>query len=54
MNEMWKNIFKGCIKDYESIQYLHNRLILDDEEKAMCEHSLLMNIIATFRSEVED
>lgn len=54
MNEVWKNIFKNFIKDYNAIQTLHKDSILDDESKALHEDNLLYIIIETFRSEVEE
>ena len=54
MNEAWIRMCKDYIKIYEEIQFLHEKSIFDEEEKAVYEHNLLHDIIETFRSEVEN
>lgn len=54
MNEVWREIFKRYIGCYKAIQLLGDGDVLDEEEKTVCEHNLLFDIIETFRSEVEE
>lgn len=54
MNEAWKRIFKKYIAGYDAIETLAHIGILDEEEKADREHALLLNIIDTMKSEMED
>lgn len=54
MNEAWKRIFIDYISCYEAIQILFKNNVIDDEMEDELELKLLNDIIATFRSEVED
>lgn len=53
MNEVWKTIFKSWVKDYDSIDYLDNNLI-EEEQTQELRTKLLIEIIETIRTEVED
>lgn len=53
MNKDWYELAKTCVDCYNAIQILAENGILDEEEKAVYEHNLLVDIIMTFASEVE-
>jgi hypothetical protein len=54
MDEVWRKIFIKYINDYNAIVLLHKDELLDDEDYAMIEHTLLKDIIVTMKSEIED
>ena len=53
MNKAWNALAESYIACYNAIQTLAKNGILDEEEKAVHEHNLLVDIIMTFASEVE-
>lgn len=54
MNEkIWHDIFKKYIDDFRSINKLHAHDIIDEEEALKLKNKLLVNIVVTMESEVE-
>lgn len=54
MNEAWKRIFKKYIEDFHAIDKLQSDGILDYEETMKVKNKLLVDIIVTMESEVND
>ena len=54
MTEVWKNIFKKYIADFHAIDKLHSDGIIEDEDIYKLKNKLLVDIICTFESEVND
>ena len=54
MTEVWKKIFKKYIADFHAIDKLHSDGIIDDELAMDVKHKLLVDIIVTMESEVND
>ena len=54
MNEVWKKIFKKYIGDFHAIDKLHSDGIIDDDLAMDVKHKLLVDIIVTMESEVND
>ena len=52
--EVWHKIFKNYIADFYAIDKLKEDEIIDDEETAILKNNLLVDIINTFESEVEE
>lgn len=54
MNEVWNNIFRNWIKSYESIEHLEKQGVVEDFKAEQMREDLLIDIINTCISEVED
>ena len=54
MKHVLESEFINYIDSYKSIQILSNNGIMDEEEKAVYEHNLLHDIIATMKTEIGD
>ena len=54
MNEVWKKIFKKYIGDFHAICKLHSDGIIDDDLAMNVINKLLVDIIVTMESEVND
>ena len=54
MNEAWKNFSKKCIESYDALQTLNANGLMLEEEKAVHEHNLLVEILSTMKTEVDD
>ena len=54
MTEVWKNIFKKYIADFHAIDKLNSDGIIEDEDTYKLKNKLLVDIICTFESEVDD
>ena len=54
MNEVWKRIFKKYIEDFHAIDKLQSDGILDYEETMKVKNKLLVDIICTMESEVDN
>ena len=54
MSEVWKKIFKKYIESFHAIDKLHSDGIIDDELAMDIKHKLLVDIIVTMESEVND
>ena len=54
MNEVWKKIFKKYIGDFHAICKLHSDGIIDDDLAMNVKNKLLVDIIVTMESEVND
>lgn len=54
MTEVWKKIFKKYIDDFYAIDKLQADNIIDDEDTAILKNKLLVEIICTFESEVNE
>ena len=54
MTEVWKKIFKKYIADFHAISKLHSDGIVDDELAMNIKHKLLVDIIVTMESEIND
>ena len=53
MNEAWKKFSKKCIKSYDALQTLEANGMMDEEEKALKEHYLLVEILSIMKTEVD-
>ena len=53
-DEVWHKIFKDFINCYNAIKTLKNNEILDLEYELRLNEALLVEIIETFKSEVEE
>lgn len=54
MSEVWKRIFKKYIEDFHAIDKLQNDNIVDYDEAMELKNKLLVDIIVTMESEVND
>ena len=54
MSEVWKNIFRNWIKSYESIEHLEKQGVVEDFKAEEMRKNLLIDIINTCISEVEE
>ena len=54
MSEVWKKIFKKYIGDFHAIDKLSSDGIIDDDETMNLKNKLLVDIIVTMESEVND
>lgn len=54
MTDVWKRIFKRYIADFHAIDKLQSDGIIDDEDTAKLKNKLLVDIICTFESEVNE
>lgn len=54
MPEVWKKIFNDYISDFHAIDKLQSDGIIDDEDTAKLKNKLLVDIICTFESEVNE
>ena len=54
MPEVWKKIFKNYIADFHAIDKLQSDKIIDDEDTAILKNKLLVDIICTFESEINE
>lgn len=54
MSEVWKNIFRDWIKSFESIEHLEKQGVVEDFKAEQMRDNLLIDIINTCISEVED
>lgn len=54
MSEVWKKIFKKYIGDYHAIAKLQSDHIIDDDMTMELKNKLLVDIIVTMESEVND
>ena len=54
MTEVWKKIFKKYTDDFHAIDKLQSDGIIDDEDTSKLKNKLLIDIICTFESEVEE
>lgn len=55
MNEkVWRKIFKKYIADFDAIDKLQADKIADDEDAAILKNKLLVDIIITMKSEVQN
>ncbi len=54
MTEVWKNIFKKYIGDFHAIDKLQSDNIIDYDETMKLKNKLLVEIIVTMESEVND
>ena len=54
MNEMWKKIFKKYIGDFHAIDKLQSDHIIDYDTTMELKNKLLVDIIVTMESEVND
>ena len=52
--EVWHKIFKNYIELYEAIETLHKSDIIKEEVISTHEHELLVDIIETMRSEINE
>ena len=52
--EVWYKIFSEWVKSYESINYLSNKDVLNEDEYIIAKHRLLKDIIETMKGEIED
>lgn len=50
--EVWHKIFKNYIADFDEINKLQADKSIDDRETAILKNNLLVDIIKTFESEV--
>ena len=51
--EVWHKIFKKYIADFNAIDKLQADKIIDDKETASLKNNLLVDVIITMKSEVE-
>ena len=54
MTDVWKNIFKKYIADFHAIDKLQADNIIEDEDTYKLKNKLLVDIICTFESEVNE
>ena len=54
MSDVWVEMFRNYIIDYDSINHLERDGIFDDEEANEFKIKLLREIIETMKSEVEE
>lgn len=54
MTEVWKRIFKQYIDDFHAIDKLKSDNIIDEEDTDKLKNKLLVDIICTFESEVNE
>lgn len=54
MNDVWVRIFKNYIADFHAIDKLQADGIAEDEDAAILKNKLLVDIITTMESEVEE
>lgn len=54
MNEAWKNFSKKCIESHDALQTLEANGMMDEEEKALKEHYLLVEILSIMKTEIDD
>ena len=54
MNEVWKRIFKKYIVDFHAIDKLNSDGIIDHDMTMELKNKLLVDIIVTMESEVND
>lgn len=54
MSEVWKRIFEKYIGDFHAIDKLQSDGIIDYEETMKLKNKLLVDIICTMESEVND
>ena len=54
MTDVWKDIFKKYIADFHAIDKLQADNIIEDEDAYKLKNKLLVDIICTFESEVNE
>ena len=54
MNDVWKKIFKDYVDSYKAIETLKKNDVIDEEVMYAMECDLLMDIIITMKSEIEN
>ena len=54
MSEVWERIFKKYIGDFHAIDKLQSDNIIDDDMTMALKNKLLVDIICTMESEVND
>ena len=54
MTDVWENIFKKYIADFHAIDKLQADNIIEDEDTYKLKNKLLVDIICTFESEVNE
>lgn len=54
MSEVWKKIFKKYIGDFHAIDKLQSDNIIDHDMTMVLKNKLLVDIICTMESEVND
>lgn len=54
MSEVWKKIFKKYIGDFHAIDKLQSDNIIDDDMTMELKNKLLVDIICTMESEIND